>query len=79
MEGNRETHFYKFDKFENFENFDYENDKNMYQLLITLREKNNNLLINLQEHNNIKNENLILKRSLKEIEISLNLLTDENK
>lgn len=54
-------------------------DNPYFDLMLSLKEKNNNLLISLQEMSKIKDENFEIHKNLKELEFSFFLVKDENK
>jgi hypothetical protein len=64
---------------EKIEELNLNSNENIYNVLISLKEKNNHLLIQLHEVDKFKQENCILKNNLKELEVSCNAIKEENK
>jgi hypothetical protein len=54
-------------------------NKEFFDLMISLREKNNSLFLSLQEMKQIKEENNCLHSNLAELEDSFKILKKENK
>jgi hypothetical protein len=54
-------------------------NKEFFDLMISLREKNNSLVLSLQEMKQIKEENNFLHSNLAELDDSFKILKKENK